>query len=90
MENVEVNKMPYITSIERIGREEGLQQGLQQGLQGLQQMIIEALDERLGDVPAPISGAIHQIQAPDRLRTLMRRVIRSASLEEFQQTLNGN
>jgi len=75
--------MPYITSVERTGREEGLQQGLQQGL-------LEALDERFGDVPAPISGAIHQIENQDRLRFLMRQVIRSASLEEFQQTLNGN
>jgi len=86
----EVNKMPYITSIERIGREEGLQQGLQQGLQGWQQMLLDALDERFGEVPASISDVIHQIQDLDRLRTLMRQVIRSASLEEFQQTLNGN
>ena len=41
--------MPYITSVERLGREEGLRQGLQQGLPRLQQMVIEALDERLGN-----------------------------------------
>jgi len=29
----EINKMPYITSVERIAREEGLEQGLEQGLQ---------------------------------------------------------
>ena len=75
--------MPYITSIERIGMERGLQQGLHQ-------MIIEALDERFGEVPAPISDAIHQIGDRDRLRFLMRRVIRSASLDEFQHGLNDN
>jgi hypothetical protein len=94
----EVNKMPYITSVERIGRAEGLQEGLQQGLQqglqelqhGLQQMLLDALDERFGELPAPVSDAIHKIQDQAQLRLLHRQAIRSASLEEFQSILNGN
>jgi hypothetical protein len=83
-----MKKMPYITSVERLGREEGLRQGLQQGLRGLQQMVIEALDERFGAIPDPISDTIHQIQDPDQLRLLLRQAIRSVSLDEFQQALN--
>ena len=78
--------MPYVTSVERIGRQEGLEQGLQQS----QQMVLHALDERFGTLPESVSDAIHQIKDPEQLRLLLRQVIRSASLEEFQASLNGN
>jgi hypothetical protein len=76
--------MPYVTSVERIGREEGLQQGLQH------QMVLEALDERFGTLSETISDAIHQIQDPAQLRLLILQAIRSESLAEFQSNLNGN
>jgi hypothetical protein len=82
--------MPYITSVERIGRAEGLQQGLQQELEGLQQVLLEALGEQFGTLPAPVSDAIHQIQDPAQLRLLILQAIRSESLAEFQSNLNGN
>ena len=83
----EVNKMPYITSVERIGMEKGLQQGMQQGMQ---QMVLDALDERFGELPDTVSDAIRQIQDQDQLRLLHRLVMRSESLAEFQASLNGN
>ena len=78
--------MPYVTSVERIGMEKGLQQGAQ--LEG-QQMILDALDERFGELPESVSEAIHQIQDQEQLRLLLRQAIRSESLEEFQRALNG-
>ncbi len=90
----EVKGMPYITSAERIGMEKGMEKGLQQGLQqGLLEegrgMILEALDEQFGEVPFSISNAVNQIEDRDALRILIRRAIRCASLEEFEQVLNG-
>jgi len=42
----EEKKMRYITSVERIGREEGLQQGIQQGIQqGLQQGLQQGVQQ---------------------------------------------
>ena len=82
----EVNRMPYVTSVERIGMERGLQQGLQQGAQ---QTLLEILDERFGELPDTVSAAIHQIQDLAQLRLLHRQAIRSESLEEFQRALNG-
>ena len=83
--------MPYITSVERIGRAEGLQEGLQEGAQQEgQQMVLDALDERFGELPESVSEAIHQIQDLAQLRLLHRQAIRSESLEEFQRSLNGN
>jgi hypothetical protein len=75
--------MPYVTSFERIGIAKGREEGLQQ-------MVLEALDERFGTLPETISDAIHQIQDQAQLRLLLRQVIRSASLAEFQSILNGN
>ena len=74
----EVNKMPYINSVERIGMEKGAQQTL-----------LEILDERFGELPDTVSAAIHQIQDLAQLRLLHRQAIRSESLEEFQRSLNG-
>ena len=79
----EVNKMPYVTSVERIGREEGLQQGLQQAL-------LDGLAEKFGHPPETVSDAIHQIQDTAQLRLLILQVIRCESLAEFQCSLNGN
>ncbi|MEK7814133.1 MAG: hypothetical protein AAB296_10265 [Candidatus Desantisbacteria bacterium] len=85
----EVDKMPYVMSIERISRAEGLQQGLQQGwLEEGKVMIVEALDERFGKIPQGISNAVNQIKDRDVLKFLLRQVIRCSSIEEFKQVLN--
>ena len=83
----EVRKMPYVTTGERIGLRKGREEGLQQGLQ---QMVIDALEVRFEEIPSLISESIHQTKDPERLKALHRQAIRSASLEEFQQGLNGN
>jgi flagellar biosynthesis/type III secretory pathway protein FliH len=77
------------------GREEGIEQGLQQGAQqGArqegQQMVLDALEERFGELPETVSDTIRQIQDQEQLRLLLRQAIRSTSLEEFQSSLNGN
>ena len=53
-------------------------------------MVLDALDERFGELPESVSEAIHQIQDLAQLRLLHRQAIRSESLEEFQRSLNGN
>jgi len=86
----EVKKMPYVTSVERIGRREGLQQGLQRGLlEDGREMILEALDERFGEAPFFVSEAVNRIEDRDVLKLIHRRAIRCASLAEFEQALNG-
>ena len=82
----EEKQMPYITSVERIGIEKGLEQGM---LTDRREMVLEALDERFGEVPSSISDVINRIEDKDMLRQLHRQAIGSTSLEEFQQSLNG-
>ena len=86
--------MPYVTSGERIGMRKGLEQGLQQGLQqGFlvegRELVLEALDERFSEVSFDISNAVNQIEEREMLKSLLRCAIRCASLEEFEQALNG-
>ena len=78
----EVKKMPYITSFERIGMEKGL-------LEDGREMVLEALDERFGEVSGEISNAVDKIEDRDTLKSLHRYAIRCASLEEFKKSLNG-
>jgi hypothetical protein len=78
--------MRYITTPERIGRRIGREEGRQDAFQ---QVVISVLDERFGKVPPEIAAAIHQIEGQDKLKSLARQAIRSASLDEFKQALNG-
>ena len=89
----EVKGMPYITSVERIGMEQGLQRGLQQGLQqGLleegREMVLEALDERFGEIPNEVTKAVNHIEDRNVLKSLLRYAIRCPSLEDFIQEWN--
>jgi hypothetical protein len=88
--------MPYITSIERLGREEGLQQGLEQGRQegrqegflaARQKAVLDALEIRFGQVSDPIREQIEAIQDEARLRSLLKSAIQTGSIEEFMRNL---
>lgn len=67
----EENQMPYMSSFERIGREEGIQQGIQQGLkQGQQEkaknLIQSLLIQRFGTLDEELSSMIEPLaQMPD-------------------------
>jgi hypothetical protein len=87
--------MPYITSIERMGREEGLQQGLQQGRQegrqegfvaARQKAVVDALEIRFCQVPDGMRERVEAIQDEARLRALLKSAIQVESIEEFGKT----
>ncbi|MDI6794696.1 MAG: hypothetical protein QME81_17825 [bacterium] len=80
----EVKSMPYVTSVERIGRKIGREEGL---LEDRREMILEALDERFGEIPFFVSEAVNRIEDRDVLKSLLRCAVRSASLEEFREAL---
>ena len=46
--------MPYLTTVE--------QRAIEQGLQQERELILEAVDERFGEVPSSISETITQIE----------------------------
>jgi hypothetical protein len=80
--------MPYITSIERLGREEGRQEGRREGaIITRQHAVLDALDIRFGEVADAIRQRIEAIQDEAQLRALLKSAIQVGSIEEFTQSL---
>jgi len=80
------NQMPYITSIERMGIEEGLAQGLKQGIQRQRSMLLRLLTRKIGLIP---EGTIAQLAelSTDQLDDLAEALLDFNSLDELTQWL---
>ena len=72
--------MPYITSIERLARIEGL---VQKGRED----IIEVLEVRFEELPNELIERINQIEDLELLKTLLRQAITIGSVADFQGLL---
>jgi len=79
----EDKKMPYITSIERLGIERG-------SLESKRESIIEVLEIRFADVPSELTAALNQIEDLEFLKQLHKRAVTVASVEELQQLIPNN
>jgi hypothetical protein len=88
--------MPYITSIEEMGRKEGRQEGRLEGRReglregaiiALQKAVLDALEVRFGEAPKSLRQTIEATQDEARLRSLHRIAIQTASFEEFVREL---
>ncbi len=71
-------KVSYVTTAERLGRQDGVQEGVQLG-EGA--MLLEILQEKFDEVPTHYQERINQTSAADLL-ALARRAIRSQSLDD--------
>ncbi|MBD2356913.1 transposase [Tolypothrix sp. FACHB-123] len=78
----ETNRMRYVTSIERLAKEEGI-------VENARESVIEVLETRFGEVPTAIVEAINAIEEPSVLKTLHKRAIAIPSTAEFQQLLDN-
>ncbi|BAY27273.1 hypothetical protein NIES2100_70960 [Calothrix sp. NIES-2100] len=78
----ETNRMRYVTSIERLAKEEGI-------VENARESVIEVLETRFGEVPTAIVEAINAIEEPSVLKTLHKRAIAIPSTSEFQQLLDN-
>ena len=76
--------MRYVTSIERLAKEEGFEIGV---LQSSRENIIEVLKVRFGEVPSLIVDSVNKIDDASVLKALFKTTITISSLEEFQQVL---
>jgi hypothetical protein len=80
----EQQRMPYITSIEELGRKEGWREGV---ISTRQNDVVDALEIRFGQVPDACRQAILVIRDEDRLRTLHHAAIQSGSIDDFARAL---
>ncbi|MCF7669329.1 MAG: hypothetical protein K9N48_06090, partial [Verrucomicrobia bacterium] len=80
--------MPYVTSIERLGRKEGLQEGLQKGrMEALRADIAEVLEARFGGVPGEMKSKVNAIADEQELRGLLRKAAMLPSIEDFEREM---
>lgn len=80
-------KMPYVTSFERLARQEGISEGI---LQSSRENVIEVLEVRFEVLPSDLIEKINQIEDLELLKTLHRQGITIGSLDEFQELLEGS
>ena len=81
-------KMQYVTSFERIAKQQGLERGLQEGMQqGIWGSIINILHARFGDVPEEVERGVPQVTSLEMLWELQRQAVVVESLAAFIQLL---
>jgi hypothetical protein len=76
--------MPYVTSIERLAREEGHKEGV---AEGLQIAIIQLLERKFNKVPAKHSRKIRSVNEIERLSELLRAATDARTLDEVLSLL---
>ncbi|MEI6262717.1 MAG: cytosolic protein, partial [Deltaproteobacteria bacterium] len=82
----EEGKMPYISSVERIGYRRGLDEG---EIKGRKEYIGLGLSLKFGDDASFLMASISEIQDPDRLSMIMNAIFTACSIEEIRQLVGG-
>jgi hypothetical protein len=90
----EENQMPYVTSVERLARQEGLSEGISQGIaegiiQNGREVILDVLEVRFQEVPTEVIQKINEIEDPTLLKTILREAIALGSVDQFLGYLQG-
>ena len=80
--------MPYVTSIERLARQEGREEGREEGLEkGLLAGIASTLKAKFGPAGKRLMPRVRKVHDLERLRTLLDAIPEAESLDEIQQSL---
>jgi hypothetical protein len=86
----EERRMPYVTSVERLAREEGRQEGLEQGgRKVLVEEITQALETRFGAAGKRLVPKVRALTALDKLRELNRAAWTAETLDEVKARLRS-
>jgi len=80
----EERQMPYITSFERLAKEEGAREG---AAIARREAIVETLTLRFTTVPVVLVKSLNRVDDVMVLRELNRQAVTATSLEQFQQVL---
>lgn len=76
--------MPYVTSIEQLGRQEGRQEGR---LQALREALLELMEARFGEASYAMREPILGLQDEGEVKRLLRQAGLSRTLEDFSVAL---
>ncbi len=82
-------KTQYVTSWERMAKEEGKLEGKLEGeLKTMRANIQEILDARFGAPPRLLVDNLEQIGNPDDLRIFLRQAATCSSIDDFTEQLS--
>jgi hypothetical protein len=81
----EAGRMRYVTSIERLAKQEGREEGR---VESARESIIEVLEVRFGEIPNPILAKINGINEVSLLKTIHRQAIAIPSLDAFLELMD--
>jgi hypothetical protein len=68
--------MPYVTSFERLAKQEGIEQGLRN-------LLFQTLEIRFGQVPEELRASINTCSNPERLSDVHRQALLANSIDEL-------
>jgi hypothetical protein len=89
IEYEEEQKMPYVSSVEKMIIERSQKQGLQQGLQQQRRTdVIEVLQIRFKELPQTLVDSIEAIEDLDILQKLHQQAVTVESVEKFSQIID--
>ena len=84
--------MPYVTSVERLARQEGVKQGVKQGIkQGIKQgalqcsrdLLLQTIQIRFGQIPDPLRANINACTSTEQLSDFHRQALLANSLDDL-------
>lgn len=75
--------MPYVTSVERLARQEGLEQGLERGLEQVRELLVQTVQIRFGQIPDPLRASINACASTEQLSDFHRQALLANSLDEL-------
>ena len=85
----EIDRMRYVTSIERIAKQEGIEEGKHRGkVESARENIIIVLEVRFGEIPLNICESVNLINDLSLLKKLHRNAILISSVEAFAELIN--
>ena len=85
----EEKRMQYITSVERIGIQQGLQQGREQGMQlGQAELLLRLLSARFTAVPPRLAERVRSVPS-EQMPALLDVALTAASLDEVAVAVEG-
>ncbi len=79
--------MPYITSTERLAREEGREQGREEGRQVMADTVSLVLELKFGDKGSEFAQEVCQVKSFAKLMAIQQAIRAGKSLDELRRVL---
>ena len=80
--------MPYVTSVERLAKQEGIEQGIERGvLQCSRDLLLQTIQIRFGQIPDPLRASINACTSTEQLSAFHRQALLANSLDDLPNQL---